>query len=381
MIRLLAVAAISSAVLSACVGEPAASPSPSTTAATRLTITDKTKPEIEAVLRARQQALARKDLKAFQATVDLARPAFRRCQQEDFDIASRIGAPADGPRVAKVEPYGDSYLRAYVEDGPSDLSRMYFRRDGDRWILTEPRIEELGGERSRTVFGVRIDYWGIDEDIVDIAARDAAETRDYIKPYANGPIKDPYSVKLIPTREAAGIVACIFTAFMNTLDEHSPFIAVRRLWLAPSLDRLSDGMRAILHHEGFHYLQDQFSHRITVRLDWWLVEGWPDYVARTSSLGAIEYSLCLANVPPLKRIIDGVPTEPDTPAELTAQFYALANTMVEYVYATYGPRTYWDLVALYKENTDYRVNYPQIFKVEPATFYERWLAYAKQKYC
>jgi hypothetical protein len=83
-------------------------------------------------------------------------------------------------------------------------------------------------------------------------------------------------------------------------------------------------------------------------------------------------------VPTLKRIIDGVPTGPDTPPELTGNYYALATSMIEYVYATYGPQSYWDLVALYKDNPDYRVNYPKVFKVEPEAFYQSWLAPRKR---
>jgi len=275
--------------------------------------------------------------------------------------------------VIKVEPYGDGYVRAYVQDRSSGVERLYFRRDGDRWVLTEPKVEELGGEHSRVVEGVRVDYWGIDEDVVDSVGHEAAATRDFLTPYANSTIRDQYSVKLIPTRETAGIVACQFVAFANTRDEHAPFIGVWRLWLSPNLDRVSDYEQAIFRHEGLHYLQDQFSHSIT--------EGWPDYIAKTRSRGDIVAAVCASSVPTLKRIIDGVPTEPDTPPELTADYYALANSMIEYVYTTYGSGSYWDLVALYKDNVDYRVNYPKVFKVEPDAFYQGWLSFAKKKYC
>lgn len=85
-------------------------------------------------------------------------------------------------------------------------------------------------------------------------------------PHANGPLRDPYYVKLIPTRETAGIVACGF-AVANSRDLNAPFIGMWRLWLAPELDRVSGFQQAVLRHEGLHYLQDQFSHSITVRLD------------------------------------------------------------------------------------------------------------------
>ena len=140
-------------------------------------------------------------------------------------------------------------------------------------------------------------------------------------------------------------------------------------------------MLAVFHHEGLHYLQDQFIHKITIRLDWWLIEGWPDFIAQTSSRSAIRAALCTGTLPTLKRLIDGVPTEPDTPPELTSQYYALANTLVDYVYATKGAQAYWDLLTLYKDVPDYRVQYPKVFGVEPDAFYASWLAYAKRKYC
>jgi hypothetical protein len=371
------------ALLSACASAPSAGPSPTASASVspKVEITGATVSELEAVLGARLAAMKAKDLSAFQATVDLTRLAFRRCEQESFDTAARQGTATSATKILKVEPYGDGYIRAYIDDGSSGIQRSYFRREADRWILTEPRVAELGGERSQAIDGVRVEYWGIDEDIVSFVGREAAATRTFLMPYANGPIRDPYFVKLIPTHETAGIVGCQFVAFANNRDEHAPFIGVWRLWLAPSLDRVSDYETAVFHHEGLHYLQDQFIHGINVRLDWWLIEGWPDYVARTRGRSAIAGAVCASAVPSLKRIIDGVPTEPDTPPELTGVYYSLANSMIEFVYAAYGPQSYWDLVALYKDNPDYRLNYPKIFKIEPDAFYQAWLAFAKRKYC
>jgi len=375
--------ALALAVLAGCTAPPAVEPSPSAASPSpaAVQITSSTSAEIESVIAERLRAMGAKDLTAFQATVDLTRPAFRRCQQETFDSAARQGFAAGPTKVVKVEVFGGTYIRAYLDDGGHGIERVYFRRNNDRWVLTEPKAEELGGERSKVVDGVRVEYWAIDEDIAEFVGRESAATREFLMPLANGPIRDPYFVKLIPTRETAGIVACGFIGFANTRDPHAPFIGLWRVWLAPSLDRVSDYQQAVLRHEGLHYLQDQFSHSITLRLDWWLAEGWPDYIAKSRSRGEIVRAVCASSVPTLKRIIDGIPTEPDTPSELTSQYYAQANSMVEFVYATYGAQSYWDLVALYKDNVDYRVNYPKIFKVEADVFYQQWLAFAKKKYC
>jgi hypothetical protein len=371
------------AIFAGCTAPPATEPSASAASPSpaAVQITSSTRAEIESTIAERLRALGAKDLTAFQATVDLTRPAFRRCQQETFEVAARQGFAAGPTKVMKVEAYGNGYVRAYLDDGGKGIERVYFRRNNDRWVLTEPKADELGGEQSKVVDGVRIEYWGVDEDIAEFVGRESAATREFLMPHANGPIRDPYFVKLIPTRETAGIVACGFIGFANTRDLHAPFIGLWRVWLAPSLDRVSDYQQTVLRHEGLHYLQDQFIHSINVRLDWWLIEGWPDFVANSRSRGEIVRAACGSSLPTLKRIIDGIPTEPDTPSELTSQFYAQANSMVEYLYATYGAQGYWDLVALYKDNVDYRLNYPKIFGVEPDVFYQRWLAFAKRKYC
>lgn len=85
-------AALTFAILIGCTTAPAApTPEPSSTATT-VVINESSKSEISAVLQRRHAALAGKDLQAFQATVDLTRPAFRRCQHETFDIAGAAGA-------------------------------------------------------------------------------------------------------------------------------------------------------------------------------------------------------------------------------------------------------------------------------------------------
>jgi hypothetical protein len=374
MRRALAAAALAG-ILAGCVG---ASPPASASPAPRITASTLT--EIEAALQVRTQALANKDLAGFQAAIDLTRPAFRRCQMEQFDTASRLGVSPIGPKVAKVEPYGTEYVRAYlVED--VGLRRIYFRRDGGRWILTEPRIDELGGERTKSIGDIRFSYWGIDEDVIDHMTREAAATLEYAKGYARSPLRDVYSVRIFPTRESSGIVNCWGDAFANFRDEHAPLIGFYRVWLDQSLTRVSDWTRDIFRHEALHYVQDQFIHGIGARLDWWLIEGWPDFIAGTRAQADIRQAVCATNLPTMKRLVDGVPNEPGTPSELNGQFYALANSLVEYVQSTYGPDAYWDLVALYRDNPDYRVTYPKIFKVDPDALYQGWLTFAKKKYC
>jgi hypothetical protein len=368
---------LAAALLLACVPTQAA-PAPSPTP---IAISSSTRSELEAVLVQRSGALAGKDLKAFQQTIDLTRLAFRRCENETFDIASRNGVEAAQQRIVLVEPYGTTYVRAYLDEGRLGVRRLYFRREADRWILTQPKIDELGAEITREIYGVKMQYWAVDEDIIEFMAREAAATREYVKRQARGELRDPYAVKVFPTNESAGIAGCHTIAFSRNRQAQEPLIGFYQLWLDPSLQRVSDYTSEVFQHEGLHYVQDQFSPGILFRLDWWLIEGWPDYTAGTRSRTAIAAAVCARDVPPLKRLIDGVPTEPDTPPELSGRYYALANSLTEYVVRTYGTDAYWNLVALYKDDPNYRLTYPKVFKVSPDAFYEAWLSFARARYC
>ena len=82
-----------------------------------------------------------------------------------------------------------------------------------------------------------------------------------------------------------------------------------------------------------------------------------------------------------QQLEDGVLQTPETPPELPGQYYAFANTMVEYLYKTYGTNAYWDLMTAYKAGVDANVNLPKVIGVTPTAFYASWLVWAKTTYC
>jgi hypothetical protein len=338
------------------------------------------------VFSAWQAALGRKDLSGFQATIDLTRPAFRRCQGETFDIASRQGLTPSDVRIAKVEPYLDTYVRAYVGDDTAGYSRQYFRREAGRWIRTEPLESELGGDRAKTVDGLQLSYYGIDDDVIDRYAASGNEARAFLQKQAQGHTQtgQTFGLRIFPTRGAAGPnVGCGVAGFHLTNVPSDPFIRLfsNALSFRPGLRSVTESTSSIIRHEGLHWLQDQFITGISARLPWWLVEGWPDYIGQSRSAGTKKSVVCNTPTPTYKQLEDGVLQTPETPPELPGQYYSFANTMVEYVYRTFGPNAYWDLMTAYKAGVDSRVNLPKVLGVTPEAFYSAWLAWAKQTYC
>ena len=264
--------------LVACTAAPAPGASPVTTE--KAAITDRTASELVAVMTAWQAALAKKDLTGFQATIDLTRPAFRRCQTEAFDVAARQGFSTFDVKVAKVEPYLDTYVRAYVGDDNAGYSRMYFRREGGSWIRSEPLDTELGGDKTASVNGLQLSYYGIDSDVIETYAASGNDARAFLLTQAEGHTStgQAFGLRIFPTRGAAGPnVGCGVAGFHLTNVPSDPFIRLfsNALSFRAGLTAVTDSTASIIRHEGLHWLQDQFIAGITARMPFWLVEGGP----------------------------------------------------------------------------------------------------------
>ena len=369
-------------LLAACT--PNAAPTPS--GPEKVAITDKTAGELVAVMNAWQTALIKKDLTGFQATIDFTRAAFRRCQSEAFEIASRQGFTKTDVKVAKVEPYLDTYARAYVGDDASGYSRLYFRREAGKWIRSEPLDAELGGDRTKTVDGLQLSYYGIDDDVIDRYAASGNDVRTFLLKQAEGHTStgQAFGLRIFPTRGAAGPnVGCGVAGFHLTNTPNDPFIRLfsNALSFKPDLATVTESTSSIIRHEGLHWLQDQFIAGITARMPFWLVEGWPDFVGQSRSLATKKNVICNTATPTYKQLEDGVLQTPETPPELPGQYYSFANTMVEYTYKVGGANAYWDLMTAYKAGVDAKVNLPKVLNLTPDAFYAAWLAWAKQTYC
>jgi hypothetical protein len=352
----------------------------------KVVITDKTASELVAVMSTWQTAIGKKDLTGFQATIDLTRPAFRRCQTETFDVAARQGFTPLDVKIAKVEPYLDTYARAYVGDDVSGYSRMYFRREGGRWIRSEPLDAELGGDRTKTVGELQLSYYAIDDDVIDKYATSGSDARTFLLKQAEGHTTtgQVFGLRIFPTRGAAGpSVGCGVAGFHLTNTPNDPYIRLfsNALSFKKDLSAVTESTASIVRHEGLHWLQDQFIPGITARMPFWLVEGWPDFVGQSRSLATKKHVLCETPTPTYKQLEDGVLQTPETPPELPGQYYSFANTMVEYVYKIGGPNAYWDLMTAYKAGVDAKVNLPKVLGVSPDAFYSGWLIWAKQTYC
>lgn len=379
-------ALVAAFVISACgpTAPAPAAPAASGQAPAKVAITGETAREIEAVLARRAQALSRRDLAAFQATFDATRASLRRCQTQEFEIASRLGASSSGAKVAKVEPYLDQYVRAYAGGDSSGYQRLYFRQEAGRWILTEPLERELGGDKTATLSGIQMSYFGIDEDVIAVYAKTGAEVLEFVKTKARGPTGKPFGLRIFPTRGAAGAtVDCNVAAFHLPNMPDDPFIRLfsGALHLAPGFTAVSESSTSYITHDALHWLQDQIVPGIAARLDWWMVEGWPDFIAQSRPEGVKRQVICNTPTPTFKLLVDSLIATPETPPELEGQLYAFANSMVEYLYVTHGDDAYFKLIEVYKETVDPKITYPKVLGVTPEQFYERWKVWAKQKFC
>lgn len=373
------------ALAASCTTPPQTAASPSPSGPVTVRIDDKTKGELQGVLKAQNDALEKRDLSGYQRTYDQGRAAFRRCKQESFDIAGRQGAPASAGQVVRVEPYGDVYARAWVDSGQGPdrgLTRMYFRVVDGRWVQSEPTSDEVGAEKKTTVDGIDIDYWEIDDDVVEAMRQGTLAARDAVVRNQLGGSKQPFGIRFYPTRSIAGPQACNVVGFHLPNRPEDKYIRFFLYWFTPDGKALSPDTITFIQHEGLHWAQDQFITGISARLDWWLVEGWPDYIGQSRSAAYKRAVVCTTSTPTYKQLADGPRDDlPETKPEDAVRYYAFANTMVEYLYTQFGPNAYRDLLVAYKELADPNKNLPAVLKVTPEQFHTGWIAFARKKYC
>jgi len=363
-------------------GTPAPGASGSGTAATAVKpqINEQTRGAIQALLQKQHDTMATRDQTAYMATVDPDRLALKRCANESYDIATRQGVGNVG-QVGKIEGYLDTYVRAYVQEGANGSRRLFFRQTADgKWVQTEPKDEELGGEKKTTAGDVQIDYWGIDQDVIDALGKGTLEAQKVVLANVlSTNRRDPFAIRFYPTRSVSGIQGCTVVGFHLTNVATDPYVRFFRYWFNTD-GSVSAATISFMSHEWLHWAQDQFSPGITARLPWWLVEGWPDYVGQSRTQDQIKFVLCQTPTPTLKQLEDGA--DPNGPPELAPQYYAFANSMVEYLYATYGGAdAYRKLLLAFKDDARSSVAFPAALKITPDSFYDGWKAAAKKKYC
>ncbi len=383
MKRLLCAVLTAAFVAVACTtGSPASGPASSGpgTPAAKPAINEQTRGAIQALLQRQHDTMAARDQTAFVSTIDPNSLALKRCANESYDVAARQGV-GSVPQLGKIEPYLDTYVRAYVQEGSNGQRRLFFRQAADgKWVQTEPKEAELGGEKKTTVGDIQIDYWGVDQDVIDQLGKGAVEAQKLVLAnMLSAERRDPFAIRFYPTRGVSGIQGCTVVGFHLTNVATDPYVRFFRYWFNAD-GSISAPTVTFMSHEWLHWAQDQFSPGITARLPWWLVEGWPDYVGRSRGADTIKFVVCQTPTPTLKQLEDGA--DPYGPPELAPQYYAFANTMVEYLYATYGGAdAYRKLALTFKDDANPKTAFPKALSVTSDQFYEDWKAAAKKKYC
>jgi hypothetical protein len=353
--------------------------SASSAVAEKPAINEQTRGEIQALLQRQTNAMANKDQKTFQATIDQDRRALVRCSNEAYDIATRQGPSGTG-QVGKIEAYMDTYVRAYVNEGANGQRRIFFRKVGGAWVQTEPKDDELGGEKKTTVEDIQIDYWGIDQDVIDALGKGTlAAKKTVLDNLLSSERRDQLAIRFYPTRSVSGIQGCTVVGFHFINVTSDPYVRFCRYWFDAN-GALTPATISFITHEWLHWAQDQFSAGISARLPWWLVEGWPDYVGKSRTESTMKFVLCQTATPTLKQLEDGA--DPNGPPELSPQYYSFANSMVEYLYATYGGADgYRRLLVAFKDDAVPANVFPKVLNVSAAKFYDDWKVAAKKKYC
>ena len=303
-------------------------------------------------------------------------------------------------KVAKVETYR-GYTRVYVEDSPEMMllgvtaapsyRRMYFRQDGGHWVVSEPSGDELGGEQKRTIAGVDVEYWAVDEDIVEQVARETAATRDESArrfPWTTTPA---VAMRVYPTAETVGLSHLPGAAAAHLIDSRDRTMRVYELWWSGSPGTLAPFSRFVLADQILGLMRETALPRAYLRMDWWLRHG-PGHALAGPDPAASAKAVCadaltwkqMYDAPPSDQSMGGdmagdtlAPTYWSLVSRTTPRAFAQARSMAEFVRATYGERGWWDLWVAYGETPSATDAYARAIKTSPERFFSDWTAWAR----
>jgi len=360
---------------------------------------------IETLLQKRTAAVVANDADAFRSTVDGARPALRRTQQDLFDaMRARMSGGSTMTKVLKVEAYG-AYTRAYVDDSPELMllgvdspptyKRVYFRQEGGTWLLTEPKVDELGALKHDRIGDIDIEHWAIDDDIVGAVAAEMAAQRAAVAQMVPSGALPPISLRLYPTAETIGLAGIPDAAAAHSIVlERDATLRIYDLWWTAGPGDVSAFSQFVFRDQLLGMARERLAPLAYLRMDWWLRHGLglatsgPDVGGAVRDLCAEPLTWTQMFAGPQKDTMGGgemmggdalAPTYQRFMSSTTPRAFVQARSMIEYLRAAKGERAYWDLVLAYQKESGPSIAYATALGVTPERFYSDWLAWAKAR--
>lgn len=318
-------------------------------------------------------ALRSGDRRALRVAVDQSRRELRACEEQRLALGREI-RPGGQYNVARVEAYGE-YARAYVHEAEG-WTRYYLRREGARWLITEPRRDEVGGRRERAEGGVTLVWWEIDDDLAGAVLREAQIARTAataLEALADVAPRSPFRTTLYPTRDLGAHASCA----PSTIAYGAGGIesAVFDVHLEADLQTIARPTKLLLFYEALHWIQEQRVPGALRASEWWIHEGWPYLRAYTPDRRdrARARLLCVGALPGIERL-------GSAPAlTRSARHRALAASLVEYVSERWGESAYWELLRG-SVAEDPRA-YERALGVGRPAFYAEWEEWLRRTYC
>ena len=320
------------------------------------------------------------DIAGLRALYDPTRGVFTACSMDRY-YAEVVEPRANGRyRVIRAMPYGD-YVRAYVDDGVG-IRRIYLRRLEGRWVLTEPRDDELGTVRHISDEKTRLTYWSIDEEVAGAVLRASSYAAYYAGPLAPDPIDDSLDVVLFPTRDTAASIPCGASGVARPVGQ----LEIRVLgpdlgFVGDSLGDITSSTRGLFVHEALHITQARVTPRAMTRPAWWLIEGWPTLVADGDArLGLEMPRIACGTLPTYSQLASGIGLTRDPSPDVLARYYVYAASAVKYLNES-GNDAYWRSMRAYESpgTTDEVVQ--RAVGMTADQFRDGWAAWVKKRYC
>jgi hypothetical protein len=228
--------------------------------------------------------------------------------------------------------------------------------------------------------GVELFSWSIDDDIVELVGAALPDVRDFVVHHAKVPPTSQFTVRIEPLADSTGGSACFAAGTASFAYKASTaHIVLNEVRVTTGLAALSAETLTTLRHEALHWIQLDYSAAAVRNMDWWLVEGWPYYLTEPASAFVRRAAFCSDGVTSIPSLRAG-PSRSATYQALSND-YVLAGAAIDYLTTTYGADVYWKIVDGFITGAEARTAYGAAIGADPATFFDGWARWMRERYC
>jgi len=338
------------------------------------------------------QALNENRPEILDQVVDPGNKPFRRLVRsrfDDFQESWRAGFRQPALQVNEIIARPHGYYQAFITSEEGDAASWTFKKVGDRWLLSEPLVEEIGAQRevNRPYFTFITYPWAdeLNSEIIALMENAREEVFDRLgkapEQKARVEIRPIYGLERFTPMGAVAFYEHRSASGQDRIVIYSPHSFAYGLYSQET--GWQEELGSILVHEFTHMTHTLSFDDAGGRLVTWMSEGLAEYVSdagydRRVACHAARSGVLIPLVDRENPVYKQDLAHMESLEKDRGLAYAYAYTVVAYIVEKYGGLDgFWKLARIYDDVQDMDRALQQAFGVSLEAFERDWLDWVK----